>query len=239
VVSLRSRWMQHLWDDADSRFRARILEALPPDPSAELLDLGCEDGAWTERLRRWLDVAPRHVHGLEIVEAEARRARARGFDVRTADINDRWPFDNASIDVVHANQVIEHVQRLDHFVAEAKRILRKGGLAIVCTENLASWHNVAALLLGYQPFSATNVSSLRPIGNPFALHAGKPVQEESLQHVHVITLRALRDIFLAHGFAIEAEWGSGYHPLGGRVAARLASLDPNHAHFVAVVARRP
>lgn len=231
--------MQHLWDEADSTFRARILAALPVDRSAELLDVGCEDGAWTERLRRRLDIAPGRVHGLEIVEQQARRARARGFDVRTADINEQWPFDTASIDVLHANQVIEHVQRLDHFVAEAKRILRKGGLAMVCTENLASWHNVAALLLGYQPFSATNVSSLGPIGNPFALHAGEPVEEESLQHVHVITLRALRDIFLAHGFEIEADWGSGYHPLGGRVAARLASIDPNHAHFVAVVARRP
>jgi hypothetical protein len=27
---------EHLWDDGDSRFRARILGALPPDPSAEL-----------------------------------------------------------------------------------------------------------------------------------------------------------------------------------------------------------
>jgi SAM-dependent methyltransferase len=231
--------MQHLWNDADSTFRSRILMALRPDPTAELVDVGCEDGAWTERLRQRLGIAPGNVHGLEIVEQQARRARARGFDVRTADLNDYWPFDSASIDIVHANQVIEHVQRLDHFVAEAKRILREGGLAIVCTENLASWHNVAALLPGYQPFSATNVSSLRPIGNPFALHVGEPVEEESLQHVHVITLRALRDIFLAHGFVIEADWGSGYHPFGGRVAARLASLDPNHAHFVAVVARRP
>ncbi len=238
TVSLRSRWMQHLWDDADSVFRARILAALAVDPTAELLDVGCEDGAWTERLRRRLGIAPGQVHGLEIVESQARRARARGFDVRTGDLDDHWPFDSGSIDIVHANQVIEHVERLDHFVDETRRILRSGGLAVVCTENLASWHNVAALLVGYQPFSATNISSRRPIGNPLALHAGEPVEEESLQHVHVITLKALRDIFLAHGFGIEADWGSGYHPFGGRAAAGLASIDPNHAHFVAVVARR-
>jgi hypothetical protein len=32
--------MQHLWDDADSSVPGRILAALPPDPSAELLDVG-------------------------------------------------------------------------------------------------------------------------------------------------------------------------------------------------------
>jgi SAM-dependent methyltransferase len=228
-----------MWEDADGAFRARILAELPPDPDAELLDVGCEDGGWTETVRRRLQIAPDHVHGLEIVEEEAREARSRGFDVRTSDLDDRWPFDDGTINVVHANQVIEHVERLDHFVAETKRVLCPGGRAIVCTENLASWHNVSALLGGYQPFSATNISSRRPIGNPWALHAGEPVRHESLQHVHVITLKALRDIFLAHGFGIEAEWGSGYHPLGGRVAAQLARIDPHHAHFVAIVARCP
>ena len=230
--------MQRLWDEADASFRERILAAIPVDPSAELLDVGCEDGSWTEEVRRRMRIPPRQVHGLEIVEPQARVARGRGFDVRVADLDDPWPFGDASVEVVHANQVIEHVERLDHFVRETKRVLAAGGRAIICTENLASWHNIGALLVGYQPFSATNISSRRPIGNPWALHADEPVEEESLQHVHVITLRALRDILLAHGFAVEDEWGSGYHPLGGRVASRVASIDPKHAHFVGVAARR-
>jgi len=79
---------------------------------------------------------------------------------------------DASFDVVHANPVIEHVFDLDRFVSEIKRVLAPGGRAIICTENLASWHNVAALFLGFQPFSTTNISETRPIGNPFALHVG-------------------------------------------------------------------
>ena len=230
--------MQHLWDGADSAFRARILATLAADPTAELLDVGCEDGSWTEQLRRRLGIPPSQVHGLEIVEPQARLARARGFDVRTADLDDQWPFDAGSIDVVHANQVIEHVERLDHFVLETRRILRSGGSAVVCTENLASWHNVAALVLGYQPFSLTNVSSVRPIGNRFALHADERPRGESWQHVHVLTLAGLRDIFVAHDFTVADSWGTGYYPAPGRVGALLAARDPNHAHCIAVAVRR-
>jgi len=229
--------MERLWADAEAAYRARILGSLQPDASAVLLDVGCDDGSWTEELRRRIGIAPEQVYGLELVPERAEVARGRGFDVRTGDLEETWPFADGSIDVVHANQVIEHVGRVDHFVRELKRVLAPAGRAIVCTENLASWHNVAALALGYQPFSVTNISSLRPIGNRFALHAGEPGAAEPMQHVHVITLCALRDLFDAHGLVVESCWGTGYHPLPGRLAQRAAQLDPRHAHFIGIVAR--
>jgi SAM-dependent methyltransferase len=229
--------MERLWADAESAYRRKLLETLGPAPSAVLLDVGCDDGAWTEELRRRLGIPPQQVKGVEVVPERAERARERGFDVRSADLDESWPFEAGSVDVVHANQVIEHVRRLDHFVDEVRRVLVPGGRFVFCTENLASWHNVAALALGYQPFSATNVSNLRPIGNRFALHAQEPPAGESWLHVHVLTLTALRDLLVAHGLAVEAAWGTGYHPLPGRLAASLARLDPRHAHFIAVVGR--
>jgi SAM-dependent methyltransferase len=229
--------MERLWADAEAAYRARILGSLQPRASSVLLDVGCDDGSRTEELRRRLGVPPGQVYGLELVPERAELARARGFDVRTGDLDDAWPFADSSVDVVHANQVIEHVKRLDHFITELKRVLRTDGTAIVCTENLASWHNVAALALGYQPFSLANISTVRPIGNRFALHAGEPPAGETWQHLHVLSLTALRDLFDAHGLAIESSWGTGYHPLPGRLARRLAELDPRHAHFICIVAR--
>ena len=229
--------MERLWADAEAAYRAKILDSVQPDPSAVLLDVGCDDGSWTDEVRRRLDIPPEQVHGLEIVPERAELARARGFDVHTSDVEGAWPVADGSVDLVHANQVIEHVKRVDHFVAELKRVLAAEGRAIVCTENLASWHNVAALALGYQPFSLTNISNLRPIGNGFALHAGEPPGGESLQHVQVLTLSGLRDLFLAHGLAIESSWGRGYHPFPGRLGRRLAEVDPRHAHFIGIVAR--
>jgi SAM-dependent methyltransferase len=230
--------MERLWTDAESLCRRKILDSIRPDPSAVLLDVGCDDGAWTEQLRSRLGIPPAQTFGLEIVPERAELARARGFEIRTGDLEDRWPFDDRSFDVVHANQVIEHVKRLDHFVGEIKRVLVQDGSALVATENLASWHNVAALALGYQPFSVANISTLRPIGNRFALHAGELPAGESWQHVHVITLTALRDIFTAHGFTVESSWGAGYHPFPGLPARWLARLDPRHAHFIGVGVHR-
>jgi SAM-dependent methyltransferase len=229
--------MHRRWNEAEASYHAKILDSLDRDPSALLLDVGCDDGVWTEKVRLRLGIPAAQVYGLELVDARAERARRRGFDVRTADLEEPWPFEDKTFDIVHANQVIEHLKRLDHFVTEVRRVLAPSGTAIVCTENLASWHNVAALALGYQPFSLTNVSSVRPIGNRFALHAGERPERESLQHVQVLTLSGLRDIFAANGLAVTASWGAGYHPLPSRLASPLAERDPNHAHFIAVIAR--
>jgi len=229
--------MERRWADAETAYRTKLLDMLPTAPSARLLDVGCDDGAWTDEVRRKVGIPPDRVYGIEVVAERAELGRARGFDVRSCDLDATWPFEDSSVDIFHANQVIEHVRRLDHFVRETRRVLAPGGRAVVCTENLASWHNVAAVVLGYQPFSVANISSLRPVGNPYALHAGEVPAGESWQHVHVITLTALRDIFLAHGFEIKSSWGRGYHPFSGRLASVLATLDPRHAHFIAIEAR--
>ena len=234
-----ARLMDRRWDEAEASYHDKILDSLSPDPSAVLLDVGCDDGAWTDRVRRKLGIPPSQVHGLELLDERAEAARRRGFQVRTGDLEEPWPFRARSFDIVHANQVIEHVKRLDHFVGEVRRVLARGGLAVVCTENLASWHNVAALALGYQPFSLTNVSSVRPVGNPFALHADERPGPEPWQHVHVLTLTALRDLFEAHGLTITDSWGRGYYPVPRALASPLERIDPGHAHFIAVVASAP
>lgn len=236
---LFSQWVERLWADAEVAYRKKILAALPLNSAAVLLDIGCEDGAWTEQVRSQIGIPPERVLALEVVPELAEAARGRGFAVRTGDVEAQWPFDDRSVDIVHANQVIEHVLNIDHFVKEIKRVLAPGGLAVICTENLASWHNIAALAFGYQPFSLTNISSKSPIGNPLALHRGEAPAGESFQHVHVMTLAALRDIFAAHGLPIEESWGTGYHPLPQRLARRIACFDPRHAHFIGLVVRAP
>ena len=130
--------------------RRLILETMPRRSGVRMLDLGCGDGRWT------LEVAYRigstDVHGIEMQEAAATQARERGVDVLVADLSEPLrAYEDASFDVIHSNQVIEHVRDTDCFMREVRRLLRPNGYALLSTNNLSSWHNIASLIAGWQP----------------------------------------------------------------------------------------
>jgi SAM-dependent methyltransferase len=233
-------YLLNLWTEAEDAYRNRILELVASARPASLLDLGCHDGAWTEQLVRASGGSVERAAGVEVVEDARKAAERRGIEAVAADLNEQFPFADASFELVHANQVIEHVLDLDHFVTEIVRVLRPGGRAIVCTENLASWHNIAALVLGFMPFSLTNISSRGAIGNPFNLASTPaPELETSWFHTRVLTAVGLEHVFRVHGLDMVTRFGTGYHPLPPRLARVAARRDVRHAAFIGVVAEKP
>jgi SAM-dependent methyltransferase len=218
---------------ADANF-ANVRRALAgAPPGGVLVDLGCDDGGHT--LEFAAAARARRVCGVDVVEERGAAARERGVDFTLADLNVPLPYSDASFDVVVSNQVIEHLTDTDSFVHELHRVLRPGGIAVVSTENLASWHNVLALLLGWQPFSLSNVSGTRlGLGNPLAAQRGQAPTLRSWEHVRVFAYRGLTELFEAHGFTVEKVVGAGYYGL----PAALARLDPRHAAFLTVTARK-
>ncbi len=196
-----------------------------------LLDVGVGDG---RSLGMYAPPAVRLV-GLEIDETAAGAARGRGVDAIVCDLDHRWPVRDASVDAVSSNQVIEHVVDTDLFVAEALRVLRPGGLVAVATENLASWHNIGALVLGWQAFSLANVSATtQGLGNPLShMRGDEPIASER-SHRRIFSYRGLAELFRLHGFEDVRIVGSGYYPL----PSRLGRLDPRHAAFITVVGRK-
>jgi hypothetical protein len=125
------------------------------------------------------------------------------------------------------------VSDVDHFLAETRRILRIGGVAVISTENGSSWHNIFAAIMGWQIFSLTNVSGLvSGLGNPLALHRGAPQTLNSWRHKTIFNFRGLVEILGAHGLTVVRALGAGYHPL----PARVGRIDVRRSHFIAVKA---
>src|SRR5262245_36172751 len=105
---------------------------MPPRPQARMLDLGCGDGQWTLEIAR--RVGTTDIHGVEILERRAAEARKRGVAAVVADLSEPlYAFEDASFDVVHSNQVIEHIRDTDGFTREIRRLLRPDGYVLLST----------------------------------------------------------------------------------------------------------
>lgn len=213
--------------------RQNIFSLLEPQDDAKFLDLGCDDGVLTQKLAD--KIGTKQVFGLEIVDEWLNMAIDAGVIAKKGDLNSSLDYEDNYFDVVHANQVIEHLYDTDNFVMEIHRILKKGGYCVISTENLSSWVNIFALLLGWQPFSLTNISNKRlGIENPFALNAGGTQNLSSWLHLRVMAVRALKELFEIHGFKVEKVAGAGYFPLPSVVG----KWDVRHSHFITVKARK-
>jgi 2-polyprenyl-3-methyl-5-hydroxy-6-metoxy-1,4-benzoquinol methylase len=101
--------------------------------TGRLLDIGCGSG-------RLLQVAVENgweAWGSDPAMGEA-ATRDDAFKIVPHVVNE-CGFIDGMFDVVHANEVIEHISDLAPFIAEVSRILRPGGVAIFRTPHHRSW----------------------------------------------------------------------------------------------------
>ncbi|MEZ5124145.1 MAG: methyltransferase domain-containing protein [Solirubrobacterales bacterium] len=220
--------LARIYDETHELNNRTILATLPARPGATVLDLGCGDGAFTERVGRRTGAG--RLIGLELDAIDAAAARARGIEVVEADLAQPLPFADASIDVVHANQVIEHLADTDLFLREIRRVLRPGGAAVVSTNNLASWHNVVSLALGWQP-PVSHVSDEVVVGNPVDFMEGH-LGEHIHMHLRLFTERALAELAAYHGLRLDRARTVGYYPLPVRAARLATCLDRRHGAYL-------
>jgi len=99
-------------------------------PGAILLDAGCGGGLLAPHL---VGKGYRHV-GVDLRRSGLKQAAARGVLAVGGDVT-ALPLATATVDVVAAGEILEHVTDLPGTVAELSRVLKPGGLLVLDTVN--------------------------------------------------------------------------------------------------------
>ena len=195
---------------------ARYLRDCSPYRAA--LDIGAGSGADLESARNACPQAelyavegyPPHIEHLHLADI-----KAFPLDIERAVL----PFDDCTIDVVIANQILEHTKEVFWIFHEMSRVLPLGGHILLGVPNLASLHNRLLLLFGRQP---------------------SPIRTASA-HVRGFTLPDLRnflDSCYPGGFSVVAVAGSNFYPFPPTIAKPLATALPTLAWGLFVKLRK-
>lgn len=124
--ALQQRFKSALEPD-DVRLRA-VRESLEPLAGRRVLDLGCGKG----RFARPLAEAGAVVYGIDLSHAMLADAAGVG---RVRGSARRLPFAAETFDAVIAVEVFEHLAAIDDVLAEARRVLRPGGILAIVDKN--------------------------------------------------------------------------------------------------------
>lgn len=114
-------------------------------------------------------------------------------------VDDNMPFADDTFDILYAGEVIEHLVDTDSFMSEVRRVLKKDGLLIITTPNLACWLNRIMLLLGYQPYF-TELSFIDKTLGRMSILKRYEKQKSGMGHLRVFTCKGMRDFVKLHGF---------------------------------------
>lgn len=100
--------------------------------SGKVLDVGCSNGHFLELLKEYGDF---ELHGVEIKPEIAQRARKKGFEVFTGQIED-GQYANGGFDLIRANHLIEHATFPSMTLYYCNKLLKQGGYLYGETPNI-------------------------------------------------------------------------------------------------------
>lgn len=142
------------------------------------------------------------------------------------DITEKPPEKIGKFDIVIFMEVIEHLINPDQAIVNINKLLKKGGLLILTTPNLACFYNRLFLLLGWSlpNYTPANVKT----GNPLIKARISTPFRNSFSHKSVFTPKQLKELLNLYGFKILKSggfhYGSDNASVGGGNYARVRKI---------------
>jgi len=148
------------------------------------------------------------------------RLTSRGIKLLSLDIEkEPLPFADDSLDLVIANQVLEHTKEVFWINHEVFRTLKVGGCLFFGTPNVLSLHNRILMLFGRHPTQHKLTSAhVRPF---------------SKTDVYRFYRDIAKDVVRIEGF-----WGSQFYPFPKSLARPLATVFPSFSFSIFFLIRK-
>jgi SAM-dependent methyltransferase len=179
------------------------------DSPSTVLDIGAGHGA--DLAYAYKKFPNANLVGLENWPQYINELSNKGISVLSLNIEkDKLPFNNESLDLIIANQILEHCKEVFWIFSEISRVLKVGGNFILGVPNLASLHNRILLAFGRHP---------------------SPIKTASA-HVRGYTRHDLENFLstcFPEGYRLVSFKGSNFYPFPPFLAKLLAKVLPNFA----------
>lgn len=130
-----------------SNARADFVDRLPRDGTAEILEIGCGNGA-TGALALSEGCCKRYV-GVELLERVADEAREVLSDVITGNVETlSFDWQPASFDAIILSEVLEHLVEPGETLKKLALYVRPGGMLLASSPNISHWRVIRELVNG-------------------------------------------------------------------------------------------
>jgi SAM-dependent methyltransferase len=207
-------------------------------PSPTVLDVGCGDGSFLDHLASHVgDDRVRWV-GVDYSQHQLDKAAQLPYEFLRCDLDQGIPLPDASVDLVHGAEVIEHLADPDRLLEESARVLRPGGRVLVTTPNLHAWYNRVLFPFGIQPVFYESSSRSTAVG------AGplRRLKSQTLPvgHLRLFNRTALMDLLRQEGFEPVLVRGARFHAVPPALTWLDAALCrvPSIASIIVVLATK-
>lgn len=191
------RKMNNAFDASYRAVNEKILEYGKGKSNLNILDIGCFDFVATNKYLI-------NLNNYKLYAVD-RFDEVKNKDVTYKKVNlegEKLPFKSNMFDIIIAGQVIEHILNKDLFLENCYRVLKRGGLFVCATENIASFDNILSLLFGQEPL-AQHGGSKYNMGSRLSPHFMMKIKGKDgnkYMHKNVCSYYSIQRLFKINGF---------------------------------------